>query len=386
MTLNPLHSAEDEAFRAEIRSFIAEALPEATQCNVAAGREPTRAERVHWQRTLNGRRWAVPHWPMEHGGQDWDAVRLYIFHEELIFGHTPDLIRFNTNLVGPVIAAFGSPELKAELLGRIANADVFFCQGFSEPNAGSDLASLRAHARRDGDDYVINGQKIFISNGINCDFVVLACKTDPDAADKGVSLILVEAGREGFAKGRKLEKIGLHAADTAELFFSDVRVPVTNRISEENGGFKVMMANLVQERLGQAVRAVSVCEAAIEWTVKYTKQREAFGQTIFDFQNTQFVLADLDARIAGARAFTDACMLQMDSGTLDGVTMAQLKLVTMELQGEVLDKCLQFFGGYGYMREYPIARAFVDARLNRIAGGTIEVMKHIIGKDLAKRY
>jgi len=292
----------------------------------------------------------------------------------------------HSEIVAPYILHGTNEALKREWLPAMVTGEKIGALGLTEPHAGSDLASIRTRARRIGDDYVIDGQKIFISNGTWCDFIVLACKTTPDAGAKGISLILVEAERNGFEKARKLEKIGLHAADTAELFFTDVHVPAANLVSEVDGGFKVTMSNLVQERLGQAVRAVVVCETAIEWTVKYTKDRPAFGSSVFDFQNTQFTLADLDARIAAARAFTDSCILRMDDGTLDAVTMAQLKLVTMDLQGEVLDKCLQLHGGYGYMREYPIARAFVDARLNRIAGGTIEVMKHIIGKDLAKRY
>jgi len=379
-----IFSPEHEAFRAEVRRFVEnEVMPHHYQWE-----EQRNIPRDIWLRA--GEIGILcANVPEEYGGPGADWLYNAIVIEE--FGRAGasgpgSAFMVHSEIVAPYILHGSNEAIRREWLPKMVTGEKVGALGMTEPHAGSDLKAIRTSAIRDGDDYVINGQKIFISNGINCDFVVLACKTDPDAADKGVSLVLVEAEREGFDKGRKLEKIGLHSADTAELFFSDVRVPVTNRVSEENGGFKVMMANLVQERLGQAVRAVTVCEAAIEWTVKYTKEREAFGQTIFNFQNTQFVLADLDARIAGARAFTDACMLQMDMGTLDGVTMAQLKLVTMELQGEVLDKCLQFFGGYGYMREYPIARAFVDARLNRIAGGTIEVMKHIIGKDLAKRY
>jgi alkylation response protein AidB-like acyl-CoA dehydrogenase len=196
---------------------------------------------------------------------------------------------------------------------------------------------------------------------------------------------LVEAEREGFKKGRNLEKIGIHAQDVAELFFADVRVPASNLIGDINGGFKVLMGNLVQERLTQAVRSTTVCEAAIEWTVKYTRERKAFGQTIADFQNTQFVLADLDTKTTAARVYTDWCIKRHMEKQLDPVNAAKLKMISTELQGEVLDKCLQFFGGYGYMREYPIARAFVDARMARIGGGSIEVMKQIIGRDLFKR-
>jgi alkylation response protein AidB-like acyl-CoA dehydrogenase len=384
MFARQIFSPEHEAFRAEVRRFVEnEVIPHHNEWE-----EQRNIPRDIWLRA--GEIGILcANVPEEYGGPGANWLYNAIVIEE--FGRAGasgpgSAFMVHSEIVAPYILHGTNEALRREWLPKMVTGEKVGALGLTEPHAGSDLKAIRTRAIRDGDDYVINGQKIFISNGINCDFIVLACKTDPNAAAKGVSLVLVEAEREGFDKGRRLEKIGLHAADTAELFFSDVRVPMSNRVSEENGGFKVMMANLVQERLGQAVRAVTVCEAAIEWTVKYTQEREAFGQTIFDFQNTQFVLADLDARTAGARAFTDACMQQMDSGTLDGVTMAQLKLVTMELQGELLDKCLQFFGGYGYMREYPIARAFVDARLNRIAGGTIEVMKHIIGKDLAKRY
>jgi alkylation response protein AidB-like acyl-CoA dehydrogenase len=254
----------------------------------------------------------------------------------------------------------------------------------TEPSAGSDVQNIRTSAVRDGHGFVINGQKIFISNGVRCDFVVLACKTDPCAGARGISLLLVEAGRDGFKKGRNLEKIGIHAQDVAELFFADVRVPASNLIGDENDGFKVLMGNLVQERLTQAVRSTTVCEAAIEWTVKYTRERKAFGQAVGDFQNTQFVLADLDARTSAARVYTDWCIQRHLEKVLDPVSAAKVKLISTELQGEVLDKCLQFFGGYGYMREYPIARAFVDARMARIAGGAVEIMKQIIARDLFK--
>jgi alkylation response protein AidB-like acyl-CoA dehydrogenase len=379
-----IFSPEHEAFRDEVRRFVeTEVMPYHYEWEENRG-----FPRELWTRA--GQLGLLcANVPEEYGGAGADWLYNAIVIEE--FGRAGasgpgSAFMVHSEIVAPYIMHGTNEAIKRAWLPKMVTGEKIGALGMTEPGAGSDLKNIRTRADRDGEDYVVNGQKIFISNGIKCDFIILACKTDADAAAKGISLVLVEAEREGFDKGRSLEKIGLHAADTAELFFSDVRVPRTNLVSEENGGFKVMMANLVQERLGQAVRAVTVCESAIEWTVRYTRERRAFGQTILDFQNTQFVLADLDARIAGARAFTDACMLQQDAGTLDGVTMAQLKLVTMELQGEVLDKCLQFFGGYGYMREYPIARAFVDARLNRIAGGTIEVMKHIIGKDLMKRY
>lgn len=379
-----IFTPEHEAFRMEVRRFVEkEVMPFHYEWE-----EQREFPRELWLRA-GELGLLCANVPEEYGGAGADWLYNAIVIEE--FGRAGasgpgSAFMVHSEIVAPYILHGPNEAIKREWLPKMVTGEKIGALGMTEPGAGSDLKNIRTRAERNGDEFIINGQKIFISNGWKCDFIVLACKTDPEAGAKGISLILAEAEREGFDKGRKLEKIGLHAADTAELFFADVRVPVTNMVSEENGGFKVMMANLVQERLGQAVRAVVVCESAIEWTVKYTKEREAFGQTIFDFQNTRFTLADLDARIAAARAFTDQCILRMDDGTLDGVTMAQLKLVTMELQGEVLDKCLQLFGGYGYMREYPIARAFVDARLNRIAGGTMEVMKHIIGKDLASRY
>jgi len=213
---------------------------------------------------------------------------------------------------------------------------------------------------------------------------MLAAKTDPSEKAKGISLILVEADRPGFIKARSLDKIGAHAAETAELFFEDVKVPASNLVSEEGGGFAIIMESLMQERLGQAVRSAAVCEATIESTTRYVRERKAFGKTIADFQNTQFVLADLATETSAARAFTDWCIKRQMEGKLTSVDAAKAKMLTSNLQGRVVDQCLQLFGGYGYMREYPIARAYVDARFARIGGGAIEIMKQIIGKDLIK--
>jgi alkylation response protein AidB-like acyl-CoA dehydrogenase len=275
-------------------------------------------------------------------------------------------------------------ELKKAWLPRMVSGDAIGALGMTEPSGGSDVQNIKTRAIKDGDHYVVNGQKIFISNGVCCDFVVLATKTDPAARAKGISLMLVEADRSGFKKGRNLEKIGAHAADLAELFFADVHVPVSNLVSEEGGGFGMLMARLVQERLAQAIRSTSVCEAVIDWTIKYTSERKAFGQTIGDFQNTQFVLAQLHTETTAARVFTDWSIRRFMDGTLSSVDAAKVKLLTSTLQGKVVDCCLQFFGGYGYMREYPIARAFVDSRLVRIGGGAVEVLKQIIGRDLFK--
>ena len=326
--------------------------------------------------------------PVEYGGTGADWLHNVIVIEEFWktgMSGPAGAFLVHSEVVTPYMMASGNEELKRTWLPRMIAGEAIGALGMTEPSGGSDVQNIRTSAVRDGDEYVINGQKIFISNGISCDFVVLATKTDPSAKGKGISLLLVEATRKGFVKGRNLEKIGAHAQDLAELFFEDVRVPVTNIVGVENGGFAILMGNLVAERLTQAVRAVAVCEAAIEWTVKYTRERPAFGKTIGDFQNTQFVLADLDTKTTSARIFTDWCVRRHMERKLGSTDAAKVKMLASELQGEVLDKCLQFFGGYGYMREYPIARAFVDARLTRIGGGAIEIMKQIIGRDLFSR-
>jgi acyl-CoA dehydrogenase len=231
---------------------------------------------------------------------------------------------------------------------------------------------------------VINGQKVFISNGQSCDILVLATKTDGAAGAKGVTLFIVEGDRPGFKRGRNLEKLGMKGQDTSELFFEDVRIPASNMLGTEGGGFGVMMGKLPQERLAQAVRSATVTETVIQWTVDYTAERKAFGQSIADFQNTQFVLADLQARAVMARVFTDKCIELFMAGKLDAVTAAMLKMTTSELHCEAVDKCLQLFGGWGYIWDYPICRAYADARVVKIAGGSIEVMKMIISREMFK--
>jgi acyl-CoA dehydrogenase len=261
--------------------------------------------------------------------------------------------------------------------------------GMSEPSGGSDVQAMRTQAVRvaaadgDGEHYVINGQKVFITNGHSADLLLLACKTDPKARGKGVSLILVETDRPGFTRGRKLEKIGCKAQDTSELFFSDLRVPAANLLGPvEGSGFAQLMTQLAQERLIQAIRAVSSCEAALRWTIDYVRERKMFGGSLGDFQNTRFKIAELHAEVLAQRVFVDRCIGLHLHGALDAVDAAAAKLVSTELQGRVMDQCLQFFGGWGYMWEYPIARAFVDARMGRVGGGAVEVMKQIIGNAL----
>lgn len=321
--------------------------------------------------------------PEEYGGFGGDWLYNVVVIEELALQQIsgPGFM-VHSDLVAPYIATWGTEEVKQRYLPGMVTGEIIGALGMSEPGAGSDVKRLTTRAARDGDDYVIDGQKVYISNGQLADIVVTACKTDPAAGARGVSLIVVDTDREGFERGRNLEKIGMKAQDTSELFFDAVRVPTGNLLGEEGRGFAMMMTKLAQERLAQAVRSICTCEAAISWTLKYTAEREAFEGTIADFQNTQFVMAQLATETMSARVFTDWCIQRFLDGKLTPIDAAKVKMLVTELQGKVVDQCLQFFGGYGYMTEYPIARAFVDARVTRIAGGAIEVMKTLIGRDL----
>jgi alkylation response protein AidB-like acyl-CoA dehydrogenase len=324
--------------------------------------------------------------PEEYGGLGLDYLFDVIVFEELwrVGASGPGFL-IHTDLVATYIQSFGTEAQKRAWLPRMVRGEAIGSLGMTEPHAGSDLKAIRTKAVRDGDDFLINGQKVFISNGQLCDILVLATKTDSQAGAKGVTLFLVEGDREGFQRGRNLEKLGMHAQDTSELFFDNVRIPATNMLGEEGRGFQHMMTKLAQERLAQAVRSAVVTETVIEWTVDYTSQRKAFGQTIADFQNTQFKLADLHTKATVARVYTDKCLQLFMEGKLDAVDAAMAKMFVCELHCEAVDECLQLFGGWGYMWEYPIARAYADARIVKIAGGSIEVMKTIISRQLFGR-
>lgn len=321
--------------------------------------------------------------PEEYGGMGGDFLYSTILIEEMArAGATAPTFYLHSEIVAPYLVSYGTEEQKRRWLPKMATGEVITALGMSEPSGGSDLQGMKTVALRDGDEYVINGQKVFITAGFNADLLVLACKTDPKQGAKGVSLILVETDRPGFERGRKLEKIGCKGQDTAELFFSDLRVPVSNLLGVEGRGFYQLMSELPQERLVQAIRAVASSEAALEWTLDYAVQRKMFGQTLADFQNTQFKLAEMKADLAAQRVFLDRCIELHLGRKLDAVDAAMLKLTTTELQGKVMDQCLQLFGGWGYMWEVPIARAFVDARVGRIGGGSVEVMKQIIARSM----
>ena len=267
-------------------------------------------------------------------------------------------------------------------LPGIADGSLITAVAMTEPEMGSDLAGLRTTAIRDGDEYVVNGSKTFVTNGINADLVIVAVKTDPDQRHAGISLLIIERGIRGFARGRNLDKLGMHAQDTAELFFKDVRVPVGNLLGEPGQGFRYMVDNLPQERLSIAIAGVAAARGALDMTLDYVRERRAFGRPIGEFQNSRFALAEMATEVAVATAFCDQAVLALNAGELSAEDAAMAKWWSTELQGRVIDRCVQLHGGYGYMLEYPIARAFVDARVTRIYGGTTEIMKEIIGRSL----
>ena len=282
----------------------------------------------------------------------------------------------------PYFLEFCSEEQRARWLPGLTSGQYITAIAMSEPGTGSDLASIATTATKDGDAFVLNGAKTFISNGIISDLVIVAAKTNPEAGHRGVSLLVVERGMEGFERGRNLDKVGRHSQDTAELFFTDVRVPAENLLGEENKGFYYMMFNLPQERLNIAISAVAGTQYAFDLTLEYVKERQAFGQPIGSFQNTRFKMAEISTELELAWAFIDKCVLAHNLKNLTADEAAMAKWWTTELQKRAIDQCLQFFGGYGYMEEYPISRLWRDGRVQSIYGGTTEIMKEIVGRGL----
>jgi acyl-CoA dehydrogenase len=373
-----IYEPEHESFRETVRRFLQdEVVP-----HYADWEEAGTTPREIWVRAgdvgLLGT--SIPE---EYDGAGADFLYDAIVIEELgRFGLAAPAWDMHAHIVAPIVVEFGTDEQKRRWLPRFASGESILSIGLTEPDSGSDLQSLRTTALRDGDHYVVNGSKTFITNGIIGDVVLLAVKTDPSLRAKGVSLLLVESSTPGFRRGRTLKKVGNKAQDTAELFFEDMRVPVDAVLGGENEGWAILMHGLARERMVVAVRSMAICETAVEQTVEYTKTRKAFGKSIFDFQNTQFKLAEAAASVAATRPFVDACIAQLARGELTAETAAIAKLCTTELQDRVLDDCLQLHGGYGYMWEYPIARAWADARAHRIYAGSSEVMKYIISRAL----
>jgi acyl-CoA dehydrogenase len=321
--------------------------------------------------------------PTEYGGGGGDFGHTAVVAEELQHaGLSGWSLSVHSDIVAPYIVRLGTPEQKQRWLPRICSGECIMAVAMTEPGSGSDLKGIRTTAQRDGDEFIINGSKTFISNGLQCDMVVVVCKTDPAAGAKGVSLIMVEAERPGFRRGRKLNKVGQPAADTAEMFFDNVRVPVANLLGTENQGFIHLMEELPQERLIIAVYTAAKLERMLEHTVDYVKGRHAFDQTVWDFQNTKFKLADIKAQACAVRTLVDYYIAEHMRRKLTVQEAAIAKLFATETMWKCVDDMVQLHGGYGYMLEYPIARAFVDMRVTRIFGGTSEVLRELIARKL----
>ena len=373
-----IYTEEHELFRDNVRKFLEREIAP----HHAKWEEDGIVSREAW-RAAGAQGLLCSSRPEEYGGQGVDRkYSAIVMEEQMYMGLTGLGWGLHSEIVAPYILNYGSDAQKREWLPKMATGELIGAIAMTEPGAGSDLQGVRTTAVRDGDDYIINGQKTFITNGQNADLVVLVTKTDPKAGAKGTTLFVVEATRKGFTKGRNLHKVGMKAQDTSELFFADVRVPAANRLGAEGQGFVMLMQELPWERLQIAINAVAACEAALQQTVAYTKDRKAFGKSIADFQNTRFTLAEVKTEVQIARVFVDKCLELLVQGKLDATDAAMAKWWTTDLQGKVLDRCVQMHGGYGFMWEYPVARAWADARVQRIYGGTNEIMKELIGRSL----
>jgi alkylation response protein AidB-like acyl-CoA dehydrogenase len=321
----------------------------------------------------------------EYGGGGTDDYRFAaLITEELArTGTSGFAIALHNDIIGPYLNCLADQSQRQRWLPDFCSGELLTAIAMTEPDAGSDLAGLRTTAVRDGERYVLNGSKTLISNAVLADIVIVAAVTDPRRATRGrLTLLVVERGMPGFERGRQIRKIGLHAQDTAELFFHDVRVPAANRLGEEGGGWQYLMRHLPRERLSIAVAAVAAAESILAQTVAHCRTRKAFGQTLGEFQHVRFELAEMSTELVVARTFVDQCVLDHVAGRLDEVGAARAKWWTTNLQRQVVDRCLQLHGGYGYLRDYPVARAFVDTRMMPIYGGSNEIMKEIIGRSL----
>ena len=301
------------------------------------------------------------------------------------FGGFASGFGIHSNIVAPYLARHGTEEQKQQWLPKMVSGDAVGALAMTEPGAGSDVQGIRTNAVRDGDEWVLNGSKIFITNGMHADLVIVAAITDPGKGAKGTSLFLVDASLPGFERGKKIEKIGQHASDTALLFFQDMRLPANALLGQENKGFVIMMEELPRERLGIAAQAVAAAEGALDLTVEYVLERKAFGQAIGSFQNTRFKLADVRTQIALNRALYEQCADEYSRGELTADKAAMLKLASCEMQCDTIDDCLQLFGGYGYTVEYPISRFYTDARVQRIYGGSSEIMRELVARSILGR-
>jgi alkylation response protein AidB-like acyl-CoA dehydrogenase len=374
-----IFTAEHEAFRDLVRSFIAK---EITPHHDQWERDGVVSRDV-WLAAGQAGLLGIEIDEKYGGGGSHDYRYYMILGEELARAGTPGPgFSVHNDIIGPYLQRLCTPEQCERWLPGYCSGEIITAIAMSEPGAGSDLQGMRTTAVRDGDHYVLNGQKIFISNGQLADLVIVAARTDPEAGYRGISLLAVERGMAGFERGRNLDKVGMHAQDTSELFFADVRVPAGNLLGDEGGGFIAMMQNLPRERVAIGTAALAGAEKAFEETLEYCKQRQAFGRPIGRFQHNRFVLAEMATELAVARAFTDRCVTEHIAGRLSTEEASMLKYWDTELCVRVVDRCVQLHGGYGYMREYPVARAYTDGRAQTIFGGTTEIMKEIIGRGL----
>jgi alkylation response protein AidB-like acyl-CoA dehydrogenase len=376
-----LFEADHELFRSTAREFVErEVTPNVAKWE-AEGRVDKEMFRKAGRAGLLGM--AIPE---EHGGGGVSDFRFnVVIGEELMRGDAMAsgmCITLHNDVCLPYFIHLCNEEQARRWMPGLVSGDLMSAIAMTEPGAGSDLAGIKATAIRDGDVYVVNGSKTFITNGINSDLVITVVKTDPDERHSGMSLLVIEEGMAGFTRGRNLEKIGLHAQDTAELFFDDVRVPVANRLGEEGLGFVYLMENLPQERLSLATGSVAHAEAVFEWALAYVREREAFGQPIGTFQTVKHLMAEMRTELDIARTYVDRQIHALNDGELSAEEAAKAKWWVTEMEKRVIDRCLQLFGGWGYMEEYPIARAYRDARVQTIYGGTTEIMKEIIGRSL----
>jgi len=382
MIQRTLFSAEHEAFRDAFRRFMDKEIAPFHE----AWEEQGYVAREVWHKAgANGYLCATL--PEVYGGAGVDKLYSVVQMEELARGGFSGIgFGLHSEIVAPYLLHYGTEDQKQRYLPRLASGEMVGAIAMSEPSAGSDLQGIQATALRQADgSYFLNGSKTFITNGWHADLVIVVAKTDPAAGAKGTSLLLVERGMPGFEKGKRLKKLGLKAQDTSELFFDNVRVPAENLLggaAHENRGFVGLMEQLPWERLQIAVTAVAAAQAAIDWTVQYVKERKVFGQPVAAFQNTRYKLAELQTQVQVARVFVDKCLELVLQGQLDTATASMAKYWTSDLQCQVMDECVQLHGGYGYMWEYPITRAFADARVQRIYGGTNEIMKEVITRSM----
>jgi len=373
-----LFSSEHETFRDSVRRFMeAEVKPHDERWQ-----EQGYVDREVWKKAgANG--FLCMSMPEEYGGSGADRLYSMVLMEEQARANNSSLgWGLHSEIVAPYIHNYGSEALRKKYLPKMASGEMIGAIAMSEPGAGSDLQGVKTTALRKGNGFVLNGSKTFITNGWNCDLVIVVAKTDPAKGAKGTSLVIVDASMQGFSKGKRLKKMGLKGQDTSELFFDNVEVPAENLLGRENNGFIYLMQELPWERMQIAIGAAAKSEAALAWTIDYVNQRKVFGKPLAGFQNTRFKLAELATQVQVMRVFVDRCMQLLLENKLDTATASMAKYWASDMEGKVLDECLQLHGGYGFMWEFPIAQAYVDARVTRIYGGTNEIMKEVISRSL----